>query len=96
VARLAAKQQTGVAPLCRYITAHGPSTDRLLNAARAIFVLPGIFKWEGLGRAQVTVALDTFYKCFGPYHVTLMQAAISKQRCKTDGSLQYYFFAIMP
>jgi len=26
VARLAAKQQTGVAPLSRYITAHGPPT----------------------------------------------------------------------
>jgi len=32
VARLAAKQQTSVAPLGR-ITAHGPSIARLLNAA---------------------------------------------------------------
>jgi len=44
VARLAAKKQTGVVPLGRYITAHGPSMARLLNAARAIFGLPGIFK----------------------------------------------------
>jgi len=44
VARLAAKQQIGVAPFCRYITAHGPSMARLLNAARAIFGPPGIFK----------------------------------------------------
>jgi len=36
VARLAAKKQTGVVPLGRYITAHGPSMARLLNAARAI------------------------------------------------------------
>jgi len=44
VARLAAKQQTDVAPLCRYIIAHGPSMTRLLDAARAIFGPPGIFK----------------------------------------------------
>jgi len=44
VAYLAAKQQTGVAPLGGYITAHGPSTACLLNAAQAIFGLPGIFK----------------------------------------------------
>jgi len=44
VARLAAKQQTGVAPLGRYITAHDPSMARLLNATWAIFGLPGIFK----------------------------------------------------
>jgi len=44
VARLAAKQQTGVASLGCYITAHGPSMTRLLNAARAIFGPPGIFK----------------------------------------------------
>ena len=36
VARLAAKQQTGVAPFGRYITAHGPSMARLHIAARAI------------------------------------------------------------
>jgi len=36
VARLAAKKQTGAAPLACYITAHGPLMDRLLNAARAI------------------------------------------------------------
>jgi len=36
VARLATKQQTGVALLSRYINAHGPSKARLLNAARAI------------------------------------------------------------
>jgi len=44
VARLAAKQQTGVASLGRYITAHGPSIARLLNAARANFGPPDIFK----------------------------------------------------
>jgi len=42
--RLAAKLRTGVAPLSRYIITHGPSMARLLNAARAIFGLPGIFK----------------------------------------------------
>jgi len=36
LARLADKQQTGVSPLGRYITAHGPPMARLLNAARAI------------------------------------------------------------
>ena len=35
--RLAARQQTGVALLGRYIAAHGPSMARLLNTARAIF-----------------------------------------------------------
>jgi len=44
VARLAAKQQTGVAPLGLYITAHGPPIACLLNAARAIFGPPDIFK----------------------------------------------------
>jgi len=34
-----------VAPLGRYITAHGLSMARLLNVARAIFGLPGILKW---------------------------------------------------
>jgi len=48
VARLAAKRQTGVAPFGRYITAHGPSMTRLLNAARAVFGQPGIFKREDL------------------------------------------------
>jgi len=36
LARLAAKQQTGIAPLGSYITAPGPSMARLINAARAI------------------------------------------------------------
>jgi len=44
VAHLAAKQQTGVTLLGRYITAHGPSMARLLNLAWAIIRLPGIFK----------------------------------------------------
>ena len=44
VARLASKQQTGIAMLGCYITAHGPCMARLLNVARAIFGLPGIFK----------------------------------------------------
>jgi len=44
VARLTAKEQTGIATLGRYITAHGPSMARLLNAARANFGPPGIFK----------------------------------------------------
>jgi len=44
VARLAAKQKIAIAPLGRYITANGPSMARLLNAARSIFGLPGIFK----------------------------------------------------
>jgi len=44
VARLAAKQQTGVAPLYRYITANDPSIAHLCNAERAIFGLPGICK----------------------------------------------------
>jgi len=44
VARLAGKQQTGVAPFGRYIAAHGPSMARLHIAARAIFGPPGIFK----------------------------------------------------
>jgi len=48
VARLAAKQQTGVAPLGHYIIAHGPFLVCLLNAAQAIIGLPGIFKSEGL------------------------------------------------
>jgi len=44
LARLAAKQQKGGAPFGRYITSHGPSMARLLNAARAIFGPPGILK----------------------------------------------------
>jgi len=50
VARLAAKQQTGVVPFARYFTAHGPSMAclRVLSEARAIFGPPVIFKWEGL------------------------------------------------
>jgi len=44
VAHLAAKQQTGIAPLHYYITTHGPSVVRLLNSAWTIFGLPGIFK----------------------------------------------------
>jgi len=36
VARLAAKQQTGIALLFGYITANGQSMARLRNAARAI------------------------------------------------------------
>src|SRR6218665_2563039 len=50
MARLSAKQQTGVVPptwpLYIYITAHGPSMARLLKAARAIFGPPGIFKFS--------------------------------------------------
>jgi len=37
VALLASKLQTGVAPLGRYITAHGSSLASLFNAVRAIF-----------------------------------------------------------
>jgi len=37
--------QIGVAPLGRYITAHGPSMARPFNAARAIFDTPVILKW---------------------------------------------------
>jgi len=48
VASLAAKQQTGVYPLFRYITANVPSMARLRYAARAIFGLPDICKYEGL------------------------------------------------
>jgi len=44
VARLATKEQTGVAPLGCYITAHGPSMAHLLNVAWLIFGLPGVFK----------------------------------------------------
>jgi len=44
VACLASKQQTGIALLGRYLNANGPSMARLLNAARAIFGPPGIFK----------------------------------------------------
>jgi len=44
VARLDAKEQTGVAPLGRYTLPHYPSMARLLNVERAIFGLPGIFK----------------------------------------------------
>jgi len=44
MARLAAKQQTGVASLGCYITAHDPSMARLLNVAQVIFGPPGIFK----------------------------------------------------
>jgi len=36
VARLTAKQQTGVVPFDRYITAHSPCLARLLTSARAI------------------------------------------------------------
>jgi len=43
VARLAAKQQTGIAPLGSYITAHGLSMARLIHVARAIIRSPGIF-----------------------------------------------------
>jgi len=44
VTNLAAKWQTGVAPLGRYITALGPFMAFLLNAARAIFDQSGISK----------------------------------------------------
>jgi len=44
VAHLAAKQQTGVALLFRYIIANGPSMARLRNTARAIFAPLGICK----------------------------------------------------
>jgi len=42
------RQTAEIASLGRYITAHGPSMVRLLNAARANFGPPGIFKSEGL------------------------------------------------
>jgi len=42
VAHLAAKQETDVAQLGCYITAHGPSMARLLNVARANFCPSGI------------------------------------------------------
>ena len=42
------KQQTGIAPLGRYITAHCPLMASLHNAARAIFGPSGTLKWEGL------------------------------------------------
>ena len=48
MARLTAKQHTGVAALDLYITTYGPTAARLLNAERATFGPPGIFKWEGL------------------------------------------------
>jgi len=51
VARLAAKQETGVAPHFHYITANCPSMTHLRNAARAIFGPPGICKQEGLATA---------------------------------------------
>jgi len=60
MARLSAKQQTGVVPLGRYITAHGPSMARLLKAARAIFGPPGIFKWEGLPTPWLIYASAAF------------------------------------
>ena len=44
VARLDAKQQTGVTLLGLYITELDPSMARLPNEARAIFVPPGILK----------------------------------------------------
>jgi len=44
VARLVAKQQTGVALLFLYITENGPYMARLHNAAQAIFGPPGICK----------------------------------------------------
>jgi len=44
VARLAAKQQTDVASLFRYITANGPCMARLRYATLAIFGPPGICK----------------------------------------------------
>jgi len=53
VARLVAKEQTGIVPIGHYITAHGPSMARLSDAARAIFGPPGIFKREGLWTNKV-------------------------------------------
>jgi len=50
VARLAAKQQTGIALLFHYIIANNPSMARLRNAARAIFDPLAICKREGLAR----------------------------------------------
>jgi len=44
VARLAAKQQAGVAPPFPYITPNSPPLARLHNAARAIFGPPGVCK----------------------------------------------------
>jgi len=44
VACLATKQQTGVAPLLRYITAYGPSLARVRNVAQTIFGSAGICK----------------------------------------------------
>jgi len=44
VARLAAKQQTGVAPLGCYIADHGPSMARLPNAELVTFGPSGICK----------------------------------------------------
>jgi len=44
VTHLATTQQTGIALLGIYITAHGPSMACLLNAAWAIFDPSGIFK----------------------------------------------------
>jgi len=52
IAHLAAKQQTGITPLGRYITSHRPFMANLLGVARAIFGLPGIFKRVGLSMNQ--------------------------------------------
>ena len=55
VARLAAKQQTGVSLLGRYITAHDPSMARLLNAARAIFGPAGISNEKACLHMELTL-----------------------------------------
>jgi len=53
VARLAAKQQTGVVLLFHYITANCPSMARLRNAARATFGTSGFCKREGLHLTKI-------------------------------------------
>jgi len=61
VARLEAKQQTEVATLGRYITAHSPCMVRLLTAVRAIFGPPRIFRWEGLSVRYFLLFLNYWY-----------------------------------
>jgi len=61
VARLTAKQQKGIAPLGRYITTHGPSKARLLNAAGPFLAHP-VFSnekaWQQLNRDNKNIAVQ--------------------------------------
>ena len=95
VARLAAKQMS-IALLGCYITAHGPSMACLLNAAQAIFGLPGIFKWLLITRCLFHSFwyFAIWIRLFKSIHTNLQHHLLLVPRLCTSLSQHWAFAAV--